>query len=137
MRWTGVRPTPDGGVRVSRNGRLVRTRNLLSSNTILLENGTAPLRIGTQDLDGSLREAIGEVAPHNREPPASRVPAHHRAMISPMWAQTTDGNTAKSSAGFPNVSPPSPAAARRTRAGSRAGTHGPSGCPGGSGGMRL
>jgi hypothetical protein len=74
---------PNGYVRIYRNGRLVNTRDLSSTVPIVLQNGTAPLRIGTQALDGFFRGAIGKVALYNRELPASRVLAHYRAMSSP------------------------------------------------------
>jgi hypothetical protein len=71
---------PHGYVRIYRNGRLVNTRDLFSTVPVTLGNGTAPLRIGTQDLDGFFRGAIGKVAIYDRELPASRVVAHYRAM---------------------------------------------------------
>jgi concanavalin A-like lectin/glucanase superfamily protein len=74
---------PNGYVRMYRNGRLVNTRDLSSTVPITLQNGTAPLRIGTQDLGGFFRGAIGKVALYDRELSASRVLAHYRAMNSP------------------------------------------------------
>jgi hypothetical protein len=74
---------PNGYVRIYRNGRLINTRDLSSTVPISLGNGAAPLRIGTQDLDGFFRGAIGKVALYNRELPASRVQAHYQAMSSP------------------------------------------------------
>jgi Concanavalin A-like lectin/glucanases superfamily len=71
---------PNGYVRIYRNGRLINTRDLSSTVPISLGNGTAPLRIGTQDLDEFFRGAIGKVALYNRELPDSRVLAHYRAM---------------------------------------------------------
>lgn len=71
---------PNGYVRIYRNGRLINTRDLFSTVRIRLENGTAPLRIGTQALDGFFRGAIGKVALYDRELSAARVLAHYRAM---------------------------------------------------------
>ena len=71
---------PNGYVRIYRNGRLINTRDLFSTVPIFLGNGTAPLRIGTQDLDEFFRGAIGKVALYNRELPADRVLAHYRVM---------------------------------------------------------
>lgn len=74
---------PNGYVAIYRNGRLINTRDLFSTVPISLRNGTAPLRIGTQNLDGFFRGAIGKVALYNRVLSASRVLAHYRAMGSP------------------------------------------------------
>jgi Concanavalin A-like lectin/glucanases superfamily len=71
---------PNGYVRIYRNGRLINTRDLSSTVPISLGNGTAPLRIGTQDLDEFFRGAIGKVALYDRELPSSRVLAHYQAM---------------------------------------------------------
>lgn len=71
---------PNGYVRIYRNGRLVNTRDLSSTVPIALGNGRAPLRIGTQDLDGFFRGAIGKVAVYDRELPSSKVLAHFQAM---------------------------------------------------------
>jgi Concanavalin A-like lectin/glucanases superfamily len=73
---------PNGYVRIYRNGRLVNTRDLSSTVPITLQNGTAPLRIGTRDLDGFFRGAVGKVAIYSRELPPSRVLAHYQAMTS-------------------------------------------------------
>jgi hypothetical protein len=74
---------PNGYVRIYRNGRLINTSDLFSTVPISLRNGAAPLRVGTQALDGFFRGAIGKVALYNRELPASRVLAHYLAMSSP------------------------------------------------------
>ncbi|MCU1670570.1 MAG: LamG protein [Blastococcus sp.] len=73
---------PNGYVRIYRNGRLINTRDLYSTVPISLRNGTAPLRIGTQNLGGFFRGAIGKVALYDRELSASKVLAHYRAMSS-------------------------------------------------------
>jgi Concanavalin A-like lectin/glucanases superfamily len=74
---------PNGYVRIYRNGRLINTRDLSSTVPVSLRNGTAPLRIGTRNLDGFFRGAIGKVALYDRELSASRVLAHYQAMSSP------------------------------------------------------
>ena len=74
---------PNGYVWIYRNGQLINTRDLFSTVPISLQNGTAPLRIGTQDLDGFFRGAIGKAALYDREVSASRVLAHYQAMSSP------------------------------------------------------
>jgi hypothetical protein len=71
---------PNGYVRIYRNGRLINTRDLSSTVPISLQNGTAPLRIGTQNFNGFFRGAIGKVALYDRELSASKVLAHYRAM---------------------------------------------------------
>ena len=73
---------PNGYVRMYRNGRLINTRDLSSTVPITMRNGTAPLRIGTRNLDGFFRGAIGKVALYDRELSASRVLAHYRLMKS-------------------------------------------------------
>jgi hypothetical protein len=73
---------PNGYVRIYRNGRLIN-RDLFSTVPISLRNGTAPLRIGTQNLDRFFRGAIGKVTLYDRELSASSVLAHYQAMYSP------------------------------------------------------
>lgn len=67
----------DGSLKLYRNGVLV---DHIPTTGIVLGNGSAPLRIGTRDLNSFFQGAVGKVALYDRALPASRLLAHVRAM---------------------------------------------------------
>jgi hypothetical protein len=71
---------PNGYVKIYRNGQLINTRDLSSTVPIDLGNGSAPVRIGTRDLNSFFQGSIGKVALYGHEVPASRLRAHYNAM---------------------------------------------------------
>jgi hypothetical protein len=71
---------PNGYVKIYRNGQLINTSDLSSTVPIDLGNGSAPVRIGTRDLNSFFQGSIGKVALYDHEVPAPRVGAHFGAM---------------------------------------------------------
>jgi hypothetical protein len=70
---------PDGYVTIYRNGVNTNTQTLAG---ITPGNGTAPLRIGTRDLNSYFEGGIGKYALYGYELSQARVTAHYNAMIS-------------------------------------------------------
>jgi hypothetical protein len=70
-----------GYTKLYKNG-VLRDQNSLAALSIVPSNRTAPLRIGTRDLNSFFEEAIGKVAVYGRQLSTSEVAAHHRAMTS-------------------------------------------------------
>ncbi len=71
---------PMGYSKVYKNGSL-RDTDTLSTLNISPVNGTAPMRIGTRDLNSFFEGAIGKVAIFDRELTPFEVLAHYQAMV--------------------------------------------------------
>jgi hypothetical protein len=76
---------PTGYTKVYKNGRL-RDQDALADYGIVPRDGTAPLRIGTRDLNSFFQGAVGKVAVYNTEISGSRLLEHVRTMLSPPGA---------------------------------------------------
>lgn len=73
---------PTGYTKVFKNGRL-RDQDSLSDYSIVPEEGTAPFRVGTRDLESFFQGAIGKVAVYDRELSPAQLLRHHTTMLPP------------------------------------------------------
>lgn len=70
---------PNGYCKIYKNGVLRDQDDLNSTVPVVPENGTAPLRIGTSDMESFFQGAIGKVAVYSKELSAARILAHAQA----------------------------------------------------------
>jgi len=71
---------PTGYTKIYKNGQL-RDQDALIDYSIVPRDGTAPLRVATQDLGSFFKGAIGKVAVYNRELTGAQLVKHYRAMV--------------------------------------------------------
>lgn len=71
---------PTGYVKVYKNGQF-RDQDALIDYSVVPRDGTAPLRVATQDLGSFFQGAIGKVAVYNRELTGAQLLKHYRAMV--------------------------------------------------------
>jgi len=84
---------PTGYTKVYKNGSL-RDTDSLKGYAIIPGNGTAPLRLGTANLDSYFQGAIGKVAFYNYEVSADKLYNHYKMMSS--TSETPQHTNAKS-----------------------------------------
>lgn len=71
--------SPNGYVRIYKNGVQRDKDDLFATVPVIPEDGTAPLRIGTSDMESFFQGGIGKVAIYDKELPAARILAHAQA----------------------------------------------------------
>lgn len=71
--------TPNGYVKIYKNGSLRDTDDLFSTVAVVPENGTSPFRIATSDMESYFQGAIAKVAVFNKELTSARILAHAQA----------------------------------------------------------